>query len=508
MPLVQHLLAARARKRASARPGTQQPPAKRSRASAAGGAAPAEPPPGAAAGSASDSDASDEAGDDGLAARGGQAAYQALLGGLLQRDRADFDAGTEASSSGDEAPPAAAKGRRRSGGAHAGPPAAPPAPAELGCREGARQAAGGADEPADRGGRAAAEPGPGPAPAEAEAGAAGDAPALAAWAQRLDEHFGRCAAGRTLALRLEQGSLVGSLAPGASSPPAAAHARSAGQGGALPRRAARAARARPDGLLHQVEAYHAWQPTRAGWKCKGASSGAATQGYDRGGRGGRGTRPADRARGGRGGPQRLAARDLARQRRPAAPGAGACPVGTGTRRPLWRDGAVAGAIGPCQRHRSSGRRARAGRMAAARRRRGGGGGVLQSAERRRRCAQAPATLAGCGVPERLVRRWREVHAADGAAAAKAGRRRAAGRPGGGAAPGGGAQPGGGAAGAFDTPEQRALFGVLASYKDVLFPCRPYLTRCAAPRAAPQPHCVDAARERASGSRPSAAPACQ
>jgi len=126
--------------------------------------------------------------------------------------------------------------------------------------------------------------------------------------------------------------------------------------------------------------------------------------------------------------------------------------------------------------------------------------VLQRAGREHRRAQAPATLAGCGVPERLIRRWRDVHAADDAAAAKA-RKRAAGRPGGGVAPGGGAQPSGGATGAFDTPEQRELFGVLASYKDVLFPCRPYPTRCAAAGAAPQPTCSDAARERASSSCP-------
>lgn len=84
--------------------------------------------------------------------------------------------------------------------------------------------------------------------------------------------------------------------------------------------------------------------------------------------------------------------------------------------------------------------------------------------------------------ERLIRRWREVHAEDAAAAAKPGRSSAARASG----PSGkrfhvGATNAPALAddvgGVFVSAEQRELFNVCRSYKDVVFPCRPYPTRC-------------------------------
>lgn len=85
--------------------------------------------------------------------------------------------------------------------------------------------------------------------------------------------------------------------------------------------------------------------------------------------------------------------------------------------------------------------------------------------------------------ERLIRRWHEVRAEDGAAAARRGsggtaRAHAAGHvqdPDG----LGEAGSGGDAESDFVSAQQRELFNVLQSYKDVLFTCRPYPVRCAA-----------------------------
>ncbi|KAK9820865.1 hypothetical protein WJX81_006561 [Elliptochloris bilobata] len=92
---------------------------------------------------------------------------------------------------------------------------------------------------------------------------------------------------------------------------------------------------------------------------------------------------------------------------------------------------------------------------------------------------APQTLAGCGVQERLITRWREVQAEDAAAAAKLKRGTAAWDSSGGHA---GADLGGGAGGDFVSAEQQELFNVCRSYKDLLFPCRPYPLSAEAPDA--------------------------
>ena len=74
-----------------------------------------------------------------------------------------------------------------------------------------------------------------------------------------------------------------------------------------------------------------------------------------------------------------------------------------------------------------------------------------------RCLQAPRSLAHAGVPPRLVARWRECNPAA-------------------------AQQDPSAAnvpeeqGRFVSAEQRAFFGMLASYKDVVLPLRAYPTR--------------------------------
>lgn len=96
--------------------------------------------------------------------------------------------------------------------------------------------------------------------------------------------------------------------------------------------------------------------------------------------------------------------------------------------------------------------------------------------------QGPRTLAAYGVRDRLITRWQEVQqedAAPGRAASSAktspsqdgsnGRKRKA-------APepeqGNGAAP----AGRFESDQQRSLFSLLNSYRDVLLPSRPYPSR--------------------------------
>lgn len=85
--------------------------------------------------------------------------------------------------------------------------------------------------------------------------------------------------------------------------------------------------------------------------------------------------------------------------------------------------------------------------------------------------------------ERLIRRWREVRAEDGAAAARRGSGGAASahaaRHVQGSHGPGGAGTGGDAESDFASAQQRELFNVLQSYKDVLFTCRPYPVRCIA-----------------------------
>ena len=85
--------------------------------------------------------------------------------------------------------------------------------------------------------------------------------------------------------------------------------------------------------------------------------------------------------------------------------------------------------------------------------------------------------------ERLIRRWREVRAEDGAAAARRGSGGAASahaaRHVQGSDGPGGAGTGGDAGGDFASAQQRELFNMLQSYKDVLFTCRPYPVRCVA-----------------------------
>ena len=76
---------------------------------------------------------------------------------------------------------------------------------------------------------------------------------------------------------------------------------------------------------------------------------------------------------------------------------------------------------------------------------------------RRPCLQAPTSLAHVGVPPRLIARWRECNPS-----AAQQDRSAAGAP--------------EEEGRFVSAEQRAFFGMLASYKDVVFPLRPYPTR--------------------------------
>lgn len=66
--------------------------------------------------------------------------------------------------------------------------------------------------------------------------------------------------------------------------------------------------------------------------------------------------------------------------------------------------------------------------------------------------QAPSDLGSYGVKERLQTRWRE----EGASASSNG-------------------GGGGAAGDFASPQQQALFALLNSYCDLLYPVRPYPT---------------------------------
>lgn len=75
--------------------------------------------------------------------------------------------------------------------------------------------------------------------------------------------------------------------------------------------------------------------------------------------------------------------------------------------------------------------------------------------------QAPLTLAHAGVQPRLVTRWRECHRA------KSGSRQAPKHYGPSEAE---------EEGVFVSQEQRAFFGLCASYKDIFFPLRPYPTR--------------------------------
>lgn len=130
-----------------------------------------------------------------------------------------------------------------------------------------------------------------------------------------------------------------------------------------------------------------------------------------------------------------------------------------------------------------------------------------------RCAalQAPASLTRYSVKERLISRWREVHAdeqghahengaANGSAAAGSGKDTTGTGPNGAkaeAAParkrpgkkapgqeeeGAGPLPGAPAAGDFADDVQRALFAALHSYSDVVVPCRAYPTSMEDPGA--------------------------
>ena len=94
--------------------------------------------------------------------------------------------------------------------------------------------------------------------------------------------------------------------------------------------------------------------------------------------------------------------------------------------------------------------------------------------------QASPTLEECGVQERLIRRWREVRAEDGAAAARRGSGGAASAHAARHVQGSDAPGGAGTAKSdFASAQQCELFNVLQSYKDVLFTCRPYPVRCSA-----------------------------
>ena len=220
MSLAAHLLAARARKRGAAKhnkePPSQQPAAKRRRVAAAldgrhsvgGGAGDLlDHQPGSNGALAAHVGAAEDSGDErDVEAEGGQASYEALLCSLqASRDSSGTESGSGSSSNseGEHAPGGAAEGVRRGSeakGTHAwererqaacstepGHSRAARARAQLG---GAAAESLGATRRADQ--LDGARPVAAAAPARRRDGEADDA--HAAWGQRVERHFGRCAA--------------------------------------------------------------------------------------------------------------------------------------------------------------------------------------------------------------------------------------------------------------------------------------------------------------------------